>query len=184
MSEYQKVFETIADDPISLVYSKLIDIALENEYLSEKIKKGNIVRFDYKDNRNKPPEKITTGDTPELTLGLQGFSIKKINSCNITINSCNITIECTFNWLIVTGDYRQNYILNPIIFNLLCSMAKANDELCLLQHNNEPFVMKCDINEGNAGLVDGSQYASMRNLNGWSASFPIVVTLSFKYHEI
>lgn len=166
---------TCNNDPLSLVYTELWNMAEANCGLTNQVKLHNRIRYDQKD---RDPEKrnYNDADTPELALMCAGLGG---NICNTSSTSM---LSTRYSWIIVTGDLRVNYRMLPVEWALFEAMHLWRERLGKLTWNDKAFCKKLNMLDVQEGILqsdrphDGPQ--------GWMSIWGIQVDMYFSLTDL
>ena len=164
-----------ADDPLSLVYTALWDMAEQTSYLTNQVKLSNRIRYDTH-NRNPEKKTILDADAPELALMCSGFS------GNLCANSSSSMITARYSWIVITGDLRVNYRLLPVEWGLFLAMHKWRTVLGALTWQDKVFVKKLNMLDVQEGILQQERPQTVPR--GWSSVWGIEVGMYFDLTDL
>lgn len=158
------------DNPLTLVYNKLWELARANPDLMEWINANNQIDFSQWIGGK---TSVSTADFPELALTSQSsFS-------NIRSTSTSTILVKEYSWMLITGDQRMDAVYNQVQWELFRAMIPSCEELVKLTWGNaadKNFVKRANwltSSEGSLFLDEN------RNIRGWSFSWPLEVEMHF-----
>ena len=161
-----------SDNPFSITYDALWQLAERNDVLCKFISRGN--RIKYSENLDQKSE-ISDADLPELALTTNAFVSNLRNSSSTTMMIKN------YSWILATGDLSMCHVYDKIMWALYTAMIDYDKYICGLEWNGTSFVKEV---RGLPG-TEGTQFTEEnRMIKGWASIWPIEVEMHFNISEI
>lgn len=160
----------MADDPMSMVYDALWELAEAWTPLTSLVKVGNRIKFSG-DNRDPVKRQVSDADLPELVLGCTAFSPHMLRT------SCGSSMDVTFEWMISAGDQRLDAALFPVVWELHRAMIGWMEVLAALTWKSKQFVKLTRALTGNVGM---SNPELNRGITGWSSIWSCELQMWFQ----
>lgn len=163
-------------NPFDLVFDQLWNLAEASAPLDALVRERNRIKFNKTGDRDPLKQTVAVADLPELVLGTNGAS-----AINMHATSCSSMITRRYTWLLSTGDYRVNEILNPVEWAIFCAMTNWKASLGSLTWNSKSFVKRMNFVDVSEGQSDPQLN---RGIKGWSALWGCEVEMHFTTSEL
>ena len=155
------------DNPFTLVYDALWDLAEANSNLMQWIATNNRRKYD---SWIGIKENISSADLPELALLTDG------GNGIYYFTSSESRFLRYYSWAITTGDYNINGIYNQVCWELYRAMSNFCSVLSQLTWDSRIFVTKANL----ADLREGTLLTDLnRNIKGWASIWRAEVEMTF-----
>lgn len=165
------------DDPFTLVYKALWNLALSNPNFTQKVAAQNRIAFIPTDTYNYAksflPNKLHD-DYPEVILTVEN------STSNLTATSNTASIRRTYAFLIGTDKPDLNPDLFPVEWELLRSLSNWRESLTALRWEDKQFVHNCRVQSGTT--LWQSAPASSNNtlvIRGWVSVWRAEIEMNF-----
>jgi len=157
------------ENPFTIVYDKLWQMAEANYVLEKWLDIGNKEKFEKRVGQKKS---ISTSDTPELIL------FQNSTTYNLKATSSSTRLSRQYIWGLATGDQRVNAVLNQVSWELFRSMLDWENHLCGLKWDGEPFILQALLIDSNDS-PPGDLASTEKGILGWTSLWTMEVQMQF-----
>jgi hypothetical protein len=162
---------TPTPNPFTMVYDALWTLLLRHEGFASLVKPGNRITFGDDATGNPIKRNISSADLPEVVLAVSGLT-----EGNLHASSSTSKIKRRYGFLISTGSFKINQVLQQAQWQIFCAMAGWKQTLGELQWEGKPFVKNMNLSDGSEGLSDNLRN---RGITGYSCAWGCDIEMHF-----